>query len=148
MLAWTGTASAAPVNLSLDGFCDQLAITLSNDSNGNKIFAALNENAATCTADLMTGFVVKIKGYTTRWVYVGGPRFGDGTGWGFIFSYPFVTGGTWALYNTVDGATISVADSGTYTRGPSHQPGSMTVAGTSHQPTIRSDVPSPEALRR
>ena len=110
MLTSTGGAMAASHTISLDTFCDQLSFTYGTST------AAMVEQSGTCTADFMTGFVVKTKGFAGKWLYVGGPRFADGTAWGFLVSLPITTGGSWGLYHSTDGVSVSLAASGTYTK--------------------------------
>ena len=119
MLASTGGALASSTTVGLDSFCDVMTITLNQDVNtGKNTIAAMNEDPA-CTADIMDGFEVKIPGYKNKWVFVGGPRFGDGfTAWGFLFQFPFNTGNVWGLYNTTDGVNTNLIVSGTYTVNP------------------------------
>jgi hypothetical protein len=110
MLASTGGAMATSHTISLDTFCDQLSFTYSTTT------AAMVEQSGSCTADVMTGFTVKVRGFTNKFLYVGGPRFGDGTAWGFLVSLPIATGGSWGLYHSTDGVNVSLAASGTYTK--------------------------------
>ena len=103
--------------VSLDTYCDMLTFTINKDTNTKKkTVAAMSESASTCTADIMEGYVVTIKGYTNAWVSVGGPRFDGGTdSWGFLMQYPFKTGNSWGLYESTDGVNVALVASGTYT---------------------------------
>jgi hypothetical protein len=86
----------------------------------------------------MSGFVVKIAGYKGKFVSVGGPRFSGGTdSWGFLVQYPFKTGNSWGLYESTDGVSNALIDSGSYTvnGGTVHLPG-LLPAGKAPQAVI------------
>jgi hypothetical protein len=132
---------AATHTISLDSYCDQLTFTSSG------IFVAMNESASTCSADVMNGFTVKLKGYTNKWYYVGGPRFGGGTeSWGFLVSLPLATGGSWGLYDSTDGVNVSLAASGTYTLVSGHVKMNGLPAGKGQSQPSGARVPLPRTI--
>ncbi len=139
-LVSAGGAMASTATISLDGYCDVLTFTLSQDSNTGKNTIAAMSEPSSCTADLMAGFEVKIPGYKNKWVSVGGPRFGDGTdAWGFLVQYPFKTGGAWGLYESTDGVNNTLIASGTYTvsGGAVHLPGVLPAGKAPQQPVLQ-----------
>jgi hypothetical protein len=104
-----GGALADPTVITFDGACNSLSLT----TNGNSVTALLSaQPTQTCEAGFGTGFNGKVK------------RFGNGTGLAVTFtgdaasyylalSTPYITGGTWRLYTTPDGAATTFT-SGTY----------------------------------
>ena len=104
-----GGASADPVTITFDTNC-----TATLNTTGNNVSALLSGSADDdCQLGFGTGYNGKIRNFgngTGMSVHFDG----DGTSYYLAISMPYVTGGTWKLYNTADGKTITSA-SGNYT---------------------------------
>jgi len=107
LMASTAIASAATV-LSLDGFCNAYAMR----KNGAGVYAALDTG---CSEAIGGGVVATIKGSGKNAIIALQDPSNPGAQFEFTFSYPFVTGGVWDLYETTDGKHVSLILSGNYT---------------------------------
>jgi hypothetical protein len=113
-----GSAFAKPVvtTISIDDFCDVLTVTQKGDR------VAMTEDP-NCAVGLGGGLVVKTKqigeaaDFSTFY-----PNDGSGMVFNLLLSEPFVTGGTWILYETQDGVTENFFFEGTYTVGGAAAP--------------------------
>jgi hypothetical protein len=102
--------AAGSTSVSINGECDTLNISTS----GTWVAARESNNTGGCQSVIGEGFRAKIKG--NEYLVVGAIFDRDATReWTFTLSYPLVTGGTWALYHTHDGATMRLDGTGTYT---------------------------------
>jgi hypothetical protein len=105
--ASTVVAAASVTVVSLDGYCNAYTIR----KNGSLMAA---RDTPTCgrgfgtgvlgtTTDQVRNAIIALQDPATRH-----------TQFEYTFSYPFVTGGTWSLYNTGDGKHTYLLFSGTY----------------------------------
>lgn len=94
--------------ITLDGHCDQ--ITLSVKKN---LVAGTDDPG--CEQGFGGGVIGNVKKFGQA--IVAGVQFTAEPGVQFVFqiSYPLETGGTWVLYDTTDGVTLSEVESGSYT---------------------------------
>lgn len=110
-IALCGVASARSkvTTISIDGFCDELTVTV------NKTTAAAISVPDACESILGGGVIGKVKGVgqsANAGVIIGG----DGTTlYVAQLSYPFTTGGTITLYYTPDGTNLNLLYTTTYT---------------------------------
>jgi hypothetical protein len=94
------------VNISFDGACNTLSLSTLRTAE-NAVLAGKK-----CPQGLGTGFAANFKSGKAAGL---GVRFvGDTAGYYLVLSMPVVTGGTWTLYKSADGAT-STSTTGTYT---------------------------------
>jgi hypothetical protein len=109
LLALPSVASARTktTTVSFDGYCDVVTI---------KVTGALVAGQDSCAGGFGGGLLVKHAGSAGRSV-VAGVQFSVYPGYQFVLqlSYPLVTGGTWTMYATTDGTTLSPFEGGTYT---------------------------------
>ena len=110
LIAMGGTASAksSTAVISLDGYCDVITLQI----NKPLIAGADDPN---CAVQYGGGMIGKVKGLGGS--IVAGTQSPNAPGYQFVIQiqYPLVTGGSWSLYATADGVTISPFESGTYT---------------------------------
>jgi hypothetical protein len=94
--------------ITLDGHCDEITLKV------NKTLVAGTDDA-NCEAGIGGGLIGNVKGFGQA--IVAGVQFTSMAGTQFVFqiSYPLATGGTWNLYETTDGVTLTELESGTYT---------------------------------
>jgi hypothetical protein len=118
-----GNASARSFKVSLDGLCDTIAFT------SNKATATFAEmHQAGCPIGALrapssnpipgVGIVVKHNGPVKKRLMFGETQpdgGGNPVGYAYAFDYPLFSGGTWSLYVTKDGVTVTEAATGTYT---------------------------------
>ena len=112
LIAMGGTAMAKTktTQIQLDGECDQITVNVTD-----KVSVTGNEGG-TCSKLFGAGFVAKVKNADTMQIVAGAQSpMAPGAQFVFVAQYPLVTGGTWALYVTSDGQTMSLNNSGTYT---------------------------------
>lgn len=121
-----GGASADPVTITFDTNC-----TATLTTTGNTVSALLGGSADDdCQGGFGTGYNGKVKAFgngTGLAVHFNG----DSTNYYLAVSMPYVTGGTWRLYNTADGKTIT-STNGTYTVNAAKARAHGTKSATSH----------------
>jgi hypothetical protein len=109
LLAFTSVAYAKTKTeiISLDGHCDVITIHISKS-----LIAGADDPA--CSAQFGGGLIGKVKGFGNA--IVAGVQSPAAPGVQFVLqiSYPLITGGTWNLYDTTDGVTLSQIETGTY----------------------------------
>ncbi|HVU19327.1 MAG TPA: hypothetical protein VHE09_01250 [Rhizomicrobium sp.] len=97
-----GGVSADPVTITFDTNC-----TATLTTTGNTVSALLAGSADdNCQTGFGTGYNGKVKSFgngTGLAVHFSG----DDTNYYLVISMPYVTGGTWRLYNTADGVTLT-----------------------------------------
>ncbi|HEY8697933.1 MAG TPA: hypothetical protein VIM02_09960 [Rhizomicrobium sp.] len=104
------TAKTKTTQIQLDGECDLITVNVTD-----KVSVTGNEGDA-CSKLFGAGFVAKVKGADTMQIVAGAQSpMVPGAQFVFVAQYPLVTGGTWSLYVTSDGDTMSLNNSGTYT---------------------------------
>jgi hypothetical protein len=108
LVATAGAASAKTTVISLDGHCDVITIRV------NKSLVTGVDDPS-CVTEYGGGAVGKVKGFGDT--IVAGVITPNAPGEQFVFqvSYPLITGGTWSLYGTADGVTLTKLKAGTYT---------------------------------
>lgn len=108
--------------ISLNGYCDVLTIK-SNKALKPALTAIDDPN---CEALFGAGFAGKIKKVGNSAIL---GMHVSGTAEEFVFriDYPFVTGGSWVLYGTQDGETLTAFASNTYTVNGKAERGSKPV---------------------
>jgi hypothetical protein len=112
VIGMSGTAMARTktTQIQLDGECDAITINVTD-----KVSVTGNEGDA-CSKLFGAGFVAKVRGADTMQIVAGAQTpMAPGAQFVFVAQYPLVTGGSWALYVTTDGQTMSLNNSGTYT---------------------------------
>ncbi|HEY5047505.1 MAG TPA: hypothetical protein VII49_05750 [Rhizomicrobium sp.] len=94
--------------ITLDGHCDQLTMTITGT-----LVAGTDD--ASCEAGIGGGEIGKVKNVGDA--IVAGVQFTAKPGIQFVIqlSYPLATGGSWVLFETTDGVTLTELESGTYT---------------------------------
>jgi hypothetical protein len=111
-------------NISFDGLCDTMTLTLNKATATYGSFhqagcPAGNRMAPASNPIPGVGIVVKRPpGTSLRYVMVGETvpdDLGAPVGYMYVIDYPFVTGGTWLVYSTQDGKAVGETGSGTYT---------------------------------
>jgi len=103
-----GGAWADPVTttITFDGACNEVTLT----ANGGNVSASFAGTA--CEPGLGTGYNGKFKHLNSTGMTV---QFNsDPNSYYLMLSAPYITGGTWILYSTADGATVTKT-TGTYT---------------------------------
>jgi len=96
--------------INVGGTCNVLTVTVQD-----KTRVAMRENDA-CTHIIGEGFVGSIQHQRGASIAYTDPSL-PGTQLTLLFQYPFVSGGTWVLFATSDGKTMSQIENGTYTVG-------------------------------
>jgi hypothetical protein len=94
--------------ISLDGHCDVLTLKI----NKTEVVGA---DTPSCATGIGIGYIGKVKGFGNG--IIAGAQFSTAPGAQFVIriAYPLVTGGSWDLAVTSDGATFTPYESGTYT---------------------------------
>lgn len=109
-MSGTAMAKTKTTQIQLDGECDAITVNVTD-----KVSVTGNEGDA-CSKLFGAGFVAKVRGADTMQIVAGAQTpMAPGAQFVFVAQYPLVTGGTWALYVTSDGQTMSLNNSGTYT---------------------------------
>ncbi|HEY8698747.1 MAG TPA: hypothetical protein VIM02_14135 [Rhizomicrobium sp.] len=113
VLASTGGAMADPTTISFDGYCDVWTIT---PSDRPLVAAVENDPDGTCETFRGIGDLGRIRGFGHA-VSIGGVfNSGDPNAvYVTTISEPLVTGGTFSVYYTLDGVTVNLSHTGTYT---------------------------------
>jgi hypothetical protein len=106
-LLLSATAASAVTTINLDGFCNSYHIRKSGDGYAMKDFG--------CSTGFGGGYLATIKGAGKSVIIGLQDPASAGMQFVFTFSYPFVTGGTWTLEDTLDGVHFNFLVSGTYT---------------------------------
>jgi hypothetical protein len=114
-------AEAKTQVISLNGHCDVLTLKIVK----TQVAGADDPN---CDTGIGVGYVGKVKGFGNG--IIAGAQFSAAPGAQFVIriAYPLVTGGTWDLAITTDGATFTPYESGTYTVGGTADRGAPAVA--------------------
>jgi len=108
LLASTGMAAAATVTLiTLDGWCNAYRF-----SKAHGLYALKD---LSCTNAFGDGIAAKVRGEGSNLIIALTDPGTVGYQFEYVFSQPFVTGGTWTLYYTNDGLHVVRHLSGTYT---------------------------------
>jgi hypothetical protein len=110
MVMMSAPAMAGSVTLSIGGHCNILSVRVQSST-----LVAARENDA-CTQIIGEGFVGTIQHQKRATIAYTDPSL-PGDQLTLLLQYPFVSGGTWALFVTTDGRTMSQIDEGTYTVG-------------------------------
>jgi hypothetical protein len=104
----SAAASAKTYSISLNGHCDVITLDV------KKTLVAGSDDAD-CEAGFGGGLIGKVKNFGDA--IVAGVQFSAKAGDQFVFeiSWPLATGGSWNLYETSDGVTLTEVETGTYT---------------------------------
>ena len=105
-------AMALSATISIGGHCNVLSVRVQPGS----LVAAQEHDA--CTQIIGEGFVGTVQHQRRATIAYTDPSL-PGDQLTLLLQYPFVSGGTWVLYVTTDGKTMSAIDDGTYTVGSS-----------------------------
>ncbi|HVV64857.1 MAG TPA: hypothetical protein VHC42_05275 [Rhizomicrobium sp.] len=121
--AAAGRADAKSFNVSLDGLCDTIAFKADRATGTYGVM-----HQAGCPLGALrapssnpipgVGIVVKHNGPVKKRVMFGETQpdgGGNPVGYAYALDYPPFSGGTWSLYVTKDGVTVTEAATGTYT---------------------------------
>jgi hypothetical protein len=103
----SGGAAQAATHIALDGYCNNYAIR-----NAQGTMAVKDTG---CSAGFGGGFLTTIRNQGKTAVIGLTDPSTAGVQFVFRFSYPFVTGGTWTLFDTSDGVHFNLLAGGTYT---------------------------------
>ncbi len=109
LVALPGAAGAKTktTTIAFDGYCDVVTINVTGTAVAGK---------DACAGGFGGGLIVKPGGAAGKAI-VAGVQFSPYPGYQFVLqlSYPLVTGGSWTLSYTTDGASLNPYESGTYT---------------------------------
>ena len=121
----TVSAKTKVYNISFDGLCDTMTLTLNKATATYGAFhlagcPAGNRVAPSSNPIPGIGIIVKRPpgSSTARYMMLGETvpdDLGAPVGYMYVIDYPFVTGGTWLVYSTQDGKVVGETGSGTYT---------------------------------
>lgn len=115
MLAMTGTAVAAPVQISFNGLCDGMAINVVK-----QIFAAAKPTGCLQGASLAVGAIGKsnVASIPGKWLVIGRSRTKDiALPLTYIIQYPLKNNGVWFNIYSPDGVKVLVNKAGRYSLG-------------------------------
>ncbi len=103
-------AMALSAKISIGGHCNVFSVRVQSGS----LVAAQEHDA--CTQIIGDGFVGNIQRQRAATIAYTDPSL-PGDQLTLLLQFPFVSGGTWVLFVTADGKTMSAIDEGTYTVG-------------------------------
>lgn len=114
LLLFLGQADAGTktVTISLDGLCDLITVSVQNKD----LAAALETDSdGRCETFIGEGRIAKTKNPDRVADISGNFNSNPSEVFTLDIQYPFVTGGTWQMYETTDGIHMQVMMNGTYT---------------------------------